>query len=136
MELDEELDLQFSQEDIDVGEDHSDINDSDTEGEEDEDSTPKLVVLEQEPGARNSRGAATTSTGVGAPGNSAGGSAGSNDGGSASSGAGGAEGGGRSDRDVGAEKELKASAAKVKQWVKDWGLTTPSTAKATIWQKG
>ena len=74
MELDEELDLQLSKEDIDVGEDHSGMND-DTEGEEGEDSTLELLVLEQASGARNNGGAATASWCCGAAGSSAGGSA-------------------------------------------------------------
>jgi len=52
MELDEELDLQSSEEGIDVGEDHSDINDDGIKG---EDGTPELVIPEQAP---------TASTGV------------------------------------------------------------------------
>ena len=39
-------------------------------------------------------------------------------------------------RDAGARKEVTAAASKVKPRVKDWGLTTPSKAKAAISQKG
>ena len=76
-------------------------------------------------------------TGVGAVGSSAVWSdAGSSAGGFAGTGAGGAQGGGTDDRNVDVRKELTAATAKVKRWGKDWGLTTPSKAKAVIWQNG
>ena len=90
------------------------MNDDNMKGEEDEDSTSELLVLEQAPGARNNGGASTASTGVGAAGSSAvrsdaGSGAGSSTfrsaGGFAGSGAGGAQGGGTGDRDVGTRKE-------------------------------
>ena len=56
--------------DIDVGEYHSVISDDDMEREEDDDSTPELLVLEQAPGCRNNGEATTASIGVGAPGSS------------------------------------------------------------------
>ena len=102
-----------------------------------EDSTLELLVLVQAPGARNNGGVPTALTGVGAAGSSAVWSDGSSGaGGFAGSGAGGAQGGGTGDRDVDAKKDLIAAAAKVKRWVKDWGLNTPSKAKAAIWENG
>lgn len=69
MALDEELDLQASEKDI-AGESHSDSNDDDMEGEEDDDGIPELLILEQASGAQNNGGASTASIGVDVKGSS------------------------------------------------------------------
>lgn len=82
MEFDEEIGLQSSGEEFDVGEDRSDMKDG-MESKEDKDITSGWMVLEQALAARNNGEASTASTAVGAAGRSAIGSvAGSSDGGS------------------------------------------------------
>ena len=46
MDSDKELDLQSSEEDVDVGEDHPDINDDGMESEEGENGTRESLILE------------------------------------------------------------------------------------------